>query len=53
MYYLGSKYAKSGIQIAVGSKGAIFNVMTSSKITHTYAIEEIHTFPPFFLIQHV
>ena len=40
MYYIGSKCDKSGIQVAVGNQSVIFNAITSSKISHIYAIKD-------------
>ena len=53
MQYLGSSIsAKSGIQITVGSKSVKLDFIVNSQITHTYTLQETHTFPPFVLKQY-
>ena len=51
--YSGNKLVLTVKLGKIGNKSATFNVITSSKITRIYGIEEIHTFHPFVLIQHV
>ena len=51
IHHLGSKYGKWSSQITVGSKSAKLIVNMSSKTTHIYPVEEIHTLPNFLLIE--
>ena len=52
IHQLGSKYVKWNSQITVGSKSAKLIVNVSSKTTHIYTVEEIHTLPNFLIIEY-